>query len=108
MATNRYTILEADRKPFPKASDNIAEPGKVSTDPEMIEQPCELITEHPEGQDQTSHCNTTELETRKGMYHDEQTYSFSAPFPFARRIRSGRHGTISGFLCITMPLPCGR
>jgi hypothetical protein len=53
IAIDRYTILEADRKPFPKASDNIAEPGKGSTDPELIEQLCELIDELPEGQHRT-------------------------------------------------------
>jgi hypothetical protein len=92
IAIDRYTILEADRKPFPKASDNIAEPGNVSTDPGLTEQLCERIDELPEGQYQTRYCDTTELETRKDMHHDEQHNPSRRPFPLLDAV--GRADTV--------------
>jgi hypothetical protein len=88
---------------FPKAPNHTPDLGKVRTNPEVIEQLCKLITELPEGQYQTSHCIRLAR-----ICITINRHSFSAPFFLARRIRSGRHGTFSGCLRITMPLPCGQ
>jgi hypothetical protein len=87
--------------PFPKTLDHTPDLGKARIGPEMIERLCELIDELPE------------VNIKRGIVTRQSSrlvririmmnrHSFSAPFPFARLIRSGRHGVFSGFLRITI------